>query len=552
MYRNFFALSELPFSISPDPKFLFMSDRHKEALAHLTYGLAETGGFALLTGEVGTGKTTVSRCLMEQLPENTQVAFILNPTLSSKELLATLCDELKIRYRKSDATAKILTDKIADKLLKNHENDINTLLIIDEAQHLEAEVLEQLRLLTNLETNTKKLLQVILIGQPELQQLLQRRDLRQLAQRITARYHLLPLTKQELQQYMSHRLFVADCTRQLFSNSAIAKLHQLSQGIPRLVNLLCHQSLLLAFNKNESVVSKKTVLNAASQVLGEDIHSQKSNSAPIVTAVALAGGLFTVLVAGFWWGQGINQQQADVVAHESINNKAITSQVDVSTEVSSLINEQAKAVVDATEQQAITAPGELRSNRDKVNTSTADKIIAGSESTNQQVQQQQLVISADKQPLPEIAQQTSVINKVAPAAKATVNKENLAQQDIVSPDLAEVEEVSPELLALFNAAVEENPLVENTQKIEQPQPEQSRQIKPLTQMPNWVQQGVPSLSFEQHIYASDGQGWVTVNGRDRYQGDMISADLQVSEILPQQVILSYQGQLFSLPALTNW
>ncbi|QBG35654.1 AAA family ATPase [Litorilituus sediminis] len=553
MYRNFFALSELPFSISPDPKFLFMSDRHKEALAHLTYGLAETGGFALLTGEVGTGKTTVSRCLMEQLPENTQVAFILNPTLSSKELLATLCDELKIRYRKSDATAKILTDKIADKLLKNHENDINTLLIIDEAQHLEAEVLEQLRLLTNLETNTKKLLQVILIGQPELQQLLQRRDLRQLAQRITARYHLLPLTKQELQQYISHRLFVADCTRQLFSNSAIAKLHQLSQGIPRLVNLLCHQSLLLAFNKNESVVSKKTVLNAASQVLGEDIHSKTSNSAPIVTAVAVAGGLFTVLVAGFWWGQGINQQQAEEVAQESINSKAITPQVEVaSTEVSSLINEQAKAVVDATEQLGTTAPGELRSNRDKVNTSTADKIFAGSESTNQQVQQQQLLISADKQPLPEIAQQTSAINKVAPAAKTRLVQQDLAQKDMTSPDLAEVEEVSPELLALFNAAVEANPLVENTQQIEQPQPEQSRQIKPLTQMPNWVQQGVPSLSFEQHIYASDGQGWVTVNGRDRYQGDMINADLQVSEILPQQVILSYQGQLFSLPALTNW
>ena len=182
MYRNFFSLSELPFSISPDPKYLFMSERHREALTHLTYGLGEVGGFALLTGEVGTGKTTISRCLMEQLPDNTQVAFILNPTLSSQELLATLCDQLKIRYRKTDASLKNLTDKISEKLLKNHENEINTLLIIDEAQHLQPEVLEQLRLLTNLETNTKKLLQVILIGQPELQQLLQRRDLRQLAQ----------------------------------------------------------------------------------------------------------------------------------------------------------------------------------------------------------------------------------------------------------------------------------------------------------------------------------------------------------------------------------
>ena len=175
-----------------------MSDRHREALSHLTHGLGingsgDNGGFVLLTGEVGTGKTTVSRCLMAEIPENTQLAFILNPTLSSQELLATICDQLKIRYRKTGATLKTLTDKIAEKLLKNHANNINTLLIIDEAQHLEAEVLEQLRLLTNLETDTKKLLQVILIGQPELQQLLKRRDLRQLAQRITARYHLLPL-----------------------------------------------------------------------------------------------------------------------------------------------------------------------------------------------------------------------------------------------------------------------------------------------------------------------------------------------------------------------
>ena len=174
MYTGYFGLKEIPFSIAPNPHYLFMSARHREALAHLTYGLGETGGFVLLTGEVGTGKTTVSRCLLDQLPENTQAAFILNPTLSSQELLATICDELKIRYRKTGATLKTLTDKIQEKLLKNHQAGLNTILIIDEAQHLQAQVLEQLRLLTNLETHTKKLLQVILIGQPELQQLLQR------------------------------------------------------------------------------------------------------------------------------------------------------------------------------------------------------------------------------------------------------------------------------------------------------------------------------------------------------------------------------------------
>jgi general secretion pathway protein A len=211
MYTGFFGLREIPFSIAPNPDYLFMSDRHREALAHLTYGLGETGGFVLLTGEVGTGKTTVSRCLLERLPEDSQAAFILNPTLSAQELLATICDELKIRYRKTGATLKTLTDKIQQKLLKNHELGISTILLIDEAQHLRPEVLEQLRLLTNLETNTQKLLQVILIGQPELQQLLKRQDLRQLAQRITARYHLLPLTRDEVGHYIAHRLKVAGC-----------------------------------------------------------------------------------------------------------------------------------------------------------------------------------------------------------------------------------------------------------------------------------------------------------------------------------------------------
>lgn len=267
MYTDYFGLSEIPFSIAPNPEFLFMSERHKEALAHLTYGLGETGGFVLLTGEVGTGKTTVSRCMLAQLPENTQAAFILNPTLSSHELLATVCDELKIRYRKTGATLKTLTDKIQQKLIKNHEAGINTILIIDEAQHLKPEVLEQLRLLTNLETNTKKLLQVILIGQPELQQLLQRRDLRQLAQRITARYHLMPLTLAEVEQYIEHRLQVANCQQALFNKRAIKTVHQLSGGVPRLINLLCDRALLGAYGENKSQVDSKIVKQASQEAL---------------------------------------------------------------------------------------------------------------------------------------------------------------------------------------------------------------------------------------------------------------------------------------------
>ena len=274
MYKAFYGLSDNPFSIAPNPHYLFLSDRHREALAHLTYGLGETGGFVLLTGEVGTGKTTVSRCLLNQLPENTDTAFILNPSLTELELLATLCDELGVHYGESP-TLKQLTDQLSQFLLANHEKGRNTVLIIDEAQHLRAEVLEQLRLLTNLETDTKKLLQVILIGQPELQQLLKRQELRQLAQRITARYHLLPLTQQEIALYVQHRLQVAGRHEPLFHRSAIKVLHQYSGGIPRLINLLCERALMAGYAQSKVPIDANMVRTAASEVLGEEIKQRK-------------------------------------------------------------------------------------------------------------------------------------------------------------------------------------------------------------------------------------------------------------------------------------
>ena len=286
MYKAFFGLSDNPFSIAPNPHYLFLSDRHREALAHLTYGLGETGGFVLLTGEVGTGKTTVSRCLLNQLPENTDTAFILNPSLTEQELLATLCDELKIVYEK-DPSLKQLTDLLSQFLLANHGKGRNTVLIIDEAQHLRPEVLEQLRLLTNLETDTKKLLQVILIGQPELQQLLRRQELRQLAQRITARYHLLPLTLEEVGLYVQHRLQVGGRHEPLFNRAAIKTLHKFSGGIPRLINLLCERALMAGYAQSKVPIDRKMVNSAATEVLGEDI-KQRSYLLPIVAASALA------------------------------------------------------------------------------------------------------------------------------------------------------------------------------------------------------------------------------------------------------------------------
>jgi general secretion pathway protein A len=267
MYNAFFGLNSQPFSIAPNPEFMYLGSRHTEALAHLRYGLGDAGGFVLLTGEVGTGKTTVSRCLLAELPEHTQVAFVLNPTLSELELLAAICDELKIRYKKTDASLKLLTDKITTKLQKNHQAGINTILIIDEAQHLQPAVLEQLRLLTNLETNTKKLLQVILIGQPELQQLLQRQDLRQLAQRITARYHLMPLTLAEVKYYVEHRLQVAGCSRPVFTDSALKKLFEFSGGIPRLLNLLCDRALLGGYSQQKALIDGKMIELAAAEIL---------------------------------------------------------------------------------------------------------------------------------------------------------------------------------------------------------------------------------------------------------------------------------------------
>ncbi|HAY96371.1 ExeA family protein [Shewanella sp.] len=286
MYKAFYGLSDNPFSIAPNPHYLFLSDRHREALAHLTYGLGETGGFVLLTGEVGTGKTTVSRCLLGQLPDNTDTAFILNPSLTELELLATLCDELKISYG-DNPTLKQLTDHLSRFLLANHSKGRNTVLIIDEAQHLRPEVLEQLRLLTNLETDTKKLLQVILIGQPELQLLLKRQELRQLAQRITARYHLLPLNEDEIALYVLHRLQVAGRFEPLFTRKAVKVLQKYSGGIPRLINLLCERSLMAGYAQSRVPIDHHMVRQAAAEVLGEEEPTQNRYLWPTATAAAL-------------------------------------------------------------------------------------------------------------------------------------------------------------------------------------------------------------------------------------------------------------------------
>ncbi|NTU47683.1 MAG: AAA family ATPase [Syntrophobacteraceae bacterium] len=269
MYRDHFGFKENPFSIAPDPRYLYMSEQHKEALAHLLYGVKSEGGFVLLTGEVGTGKTTVCRCLLEQLPENADVAFIFNPKLTVKELLSTICDELHIRHTGSGKSVKTYVDLINTHLLDAFAKGRITLLIIDEAQNLSRSVLEQIRLLTNLETNQRKLLQIILLGQPELLDTLAEPKLRQLSQRIIARYHLGPLTRAEVRAYVSHRLAVAGAKAQVFPESLVAGLHKLSGGIPRLINTICDRALLGAYTQGKDSVDRKTLENAAREVRGD-------------------------------------------------------------------------------------------------------------------------------------------------------------------------------------------------------------------------------------------------------------------------------------------
>lgn len=294
MYTQFFGLSEHPFSISPNPKYLYMSERHGEALAHLNYGLQDGGGFVLLTGEVGTGKTTVSRCLLQQLPAETEIAYILNPSLSERDLLAAICDEFQLPYP-DDAGIKRLFDQIRDHLLANLAAGKRSVVLVDEAQHLLPGVLEQLRLLTNLETDERKLLQVVLIGQPELQQILRQPLLRQLAQRITARYHLLPLAQSDVDAYVRFRLQVAGCIQPIFTPHAIKTLHRLSGGIPRLINLMCDRALIAAFARGSYKIGHGDISQAAFEINGVRDEGGWLTS----VGVMLTGSL---LVAAGWWG----------------------------------------------------------------------------------------------------------------------------------------------------------------------------------------------------------------------------------------------------------
>lgn len=270
MYYRYFGLDGPPFSITPDPKFVYFSARHQEALAHLLYGIGRGGGggFVQLTGEVGTGKTTLCRLLLEESPESVHPALILNPVLGPRELIATLCEELGIHYPLR-ATRKALLDRLNQRLLEIHAEGGRAVLVVDEAQNLSPQALEQIRLLTNLETHSTKLLQIILIGQPELRDVLDRPGLRQLAQRVTARYHLEPLAAGETKAYVRHRLNVAGAPRCPFTEAGLDALHRHAGGVPRLINVIADRALLAAYTDGRERVGPRLVRRAAREVLGE-------------------------------------------------------------------------------------------------------------------------------------------------------------------------------------------------------------------------------------------------------------------------------------------
>ena len=300
MYAPFFGLRQAPFSIAPDPHYLFMSERHREALAHLLYGLDGGGGFVLLTGEIGAGKTTVCRCFLEQIPANCNVAYIFNPKLTVPELLQSICDEFHVPVLPGALTVKDYVDPLNAFLLAQHAAGRNNVLIIDEAQNLSADVLEQLRLLTNLETSERKLLQVVLIGQPELRGMLARPELEQLAQRVIARFHLGALSELETAQYIRHRLTVAGLTGALpFDRKALRLIHQLTRGVPRRINLLCDRALLGGYASGQAQVTRAIVRRAAAEVFDARVAAPRRGPAPVGIGLAMLAAV--VAGAGLTW-----------------------------------------------------------------------------------------------------------------------------------------------------------------------------------------------------------------------------------------------------------
>ena len=371
IYQQYFALNCEPFSIVPDPGFLYPSSQHRQAVAHLKYGLDREGGFVLLTGEVGTGKTTLTRTLLKRLPAHVRVAYVLNSTLEVTDVLASICQELSIELPKSSKTSlsKNCIDALNTDLIAAHAEGKKTLVVIEEAQNLSPEVLEILRLLSNLETATHKLLHILLVGQPELLETLAQKDQRQLNQRVVARFHLLPLAKTDVANYVNHRLHHAGANRAIFENSAMAALFKLTKGVPRLINLICHHALLAAYATGVKTVSAKLVKNAAKEIFDTQLPEKKSSGKWLV--VLFIVGIFAILMAERYKAANDEAalEQAEIMVDiepetappqqplfEIIESDEVIKEPSLEDESPTLIpeSETTRVIVEAKEQQTVT------------------------------------------------------------------------------------------------------------------------------------------------------------------------------------------------------
>ena len=342
MYAGFFGLQHAPFSIAPDPRYLYMSERHREALAHLLYGVEGGGGFVLLSGEIGAGKTTICRCFLEQTPAHCRVAYIFNPKLTVSDLLRTICHEFHVTVPLAGtrpATIKDYLDPLNEHLLRSHAAGEQNILIIDEAQNLSPHVLEQLRLLTNLETTERKLLQIILIGQPELRDMVAQPELEQLAQRVIARFHLGTLSETETRQYIAHRMAVAGLRGPLpFDDKALARIHTLTGGVPRRINLLCDRALLGAYASGQHQVARAVVDKAADEVFepvraapaSVDSRAAKHHLTTLGLG-ALGGALAAAALFGAWTLTPSREPAADHMAATEKTATAATSSATLAT-----------------------------------------------------------------------------------------------------------------------------------------------------------------------------------------------------------------------------
>jgi general secretion pathway protein A len=358
IYLQYFALKREPFSIVPDPGFLYPSIYHRQAVAHLKYGLDREGGFILLTGEVGTGKTTLTRTMIKRIPPHVRVAYILNSKLNATDVLASICDELNIELPANTELSftKKCIDAINQDLLAAHAEGKKTLIVLEEAQNLTPEVLETLRLLSNLETSTQKLLHILLVGQPELLEILAQKELRQLNQRVVSRFHLSPLDKNDLSNYINHRLHRAGAKRAIFEPACISVLFKLTGGVPRLINLVCHQALVAAYASGQKTVSAKLVSQAAKEILSEKKAAGKSNLALIVAAVVIVGAL---ALAAAYKSTGLFSISETLREKTSLPVETVTTEkpvAEISVKSAAIIEESPVALEDTQELETMANP----------------------------------------------------------------------------------------------------------------------------------------------------------------------------------------------------